>query len=236
MVSSFLYHILGIFFLFSNAYRLPKPQASYQGELIRLYDVNRYSSTSYSYSSTTRKSTSTSSTVSALITNPLEAKIEINAQRWILPGDYIVHNELGVGKYLGIRVINLTPARQSAFLEPTVVIKFADAEVAWLKRFVKTELWLYRSEDLSFGIRNVTKSSTKTEINSILDLKKWNKRRARAQEDSKSIALNLIRQAALRNSFHRIPYLPDSENSRYGEFEQAFIFTPTADQISAFEV
>lgn len=38
--------------------------------------------------------------IQPLITNLDKSRIKIGGQRWILPGDYVVHEEYGVGRYL----------------------------------------------------------------------------------------------------------------------------------------
>ena len=47
-------------------------------------------------------------------------------------------------RYLGIRMVDLTPARPTATFEPTVEVQYADGDVSWFKRIVEKELWLYR--------------------------------------------------------------------------------------------
>lgn len=212
-----------------------------------------------------------------LITDLDKSSVRINNLRWIAPGDYVVHKELGIGKYLGIRMINLTPLKETKpVFEPVVVVKFLDGEVTWLKRFVEKELWLYRSgagenesgneqdeviekdendntyytaqstnvalADLAVSMagsgvkpkKDLNMSQGKYELSSILDIRKWRKRRIAAEELNKQTALNLIRLLAIRNSYHRIPYV--SSESRYRAFESRFAYTPTEDQLECFKV
>ena len=55
-----------------------------------------------------------------------------------------------------------------------IKVQYQDAEVCWFRRLVEKELWLYRS--LDSGIH---------ELSSLIDQKKWKRRRAKAEESSK---------------------------------------------------
>ena len=54
-------------------------------------------------------------------------------------------------------------------------MKYEDAEITWFQRLVEKELWLFRSSD-----------SGSQELSSILDNKKWKRRKASAEEYSKT--------------------------------------------------
>ena len=41
--------------------------------------------------------------IQPLITTLDKSRIKIGGQRWILPGDYIVHEEYGVGRYADLQ-------------------------------------------------------------------------------------------------------------------------------------
>jgi transcription-repair coupling factor (superfamily II helicase) len=157
-----------------------------------------------------------------LITNLDGSRIRIGGQRWIMPGDYVVHEEYGVGRYLGVRMVDLTPARNTRTLEPTMEVQYADGEVSWFQRIVDKELWLYRSADAG-----------EQELSTLIDRKKWKRRRVAVEESSKSMAVNLGKMKAIRDSFHRTPCAPDGE--RYKAFEKTFMYEPTEDQKICFQ-
>jgi transcription-repair coupling factor (superfamily II helicase) len=172
-----------------------------------------------------KKSTTISSPpkpkIMPLIIDPNEARIRIAGQRFIIPGDYVVSEEYGVGMYIGIKIVDITPTRLTRTFEPTVIIRFEDGEISWFQRIVDKDLWLYRTGDSGEHI-----------LSTLIDRKKWKKRKSNAEEGSKSLAINLIRMMAIRNSFHRTPCLK-AEN-KYSQFEQNFAFEPTEDQRKCF--
>ena len=77
-------------------------------------------------------------------------------------------------RYLGIRFVDLTPARASATYEPTVVVSYLDGDVSWFQRIVEKELWLYRSADAG-----------EQELSSIIDRRKWKRRKISVEESSR---------------------------------------------------
>lgn len=101
-----------------------------------------------------------------LITDTDRSIVRVAGSRTILPGDYVVHEEYGIGQYVGIRMVDLTPARKSRTWQPVVVVKYHDAELTWFQRVVDKELWLFRQAE-----------SGSQELSSILDTKKWKKER-----------------------------------------------------------
>lgn len=158
----------------------------------------------------------------AITRDPLIARVKIGGERWIVPDDYVVNEEYGVGLYVGIIQMNLTPARKTAVYEPCLVVQYGDAQVIWFQRIAKDVLFLFKSSDA--GLQ---------ELNLLMDAKKWKKRKVNAQVASKKSAMDLMKMEALRNSFHRSPCPPD--DSRYREFEENFAFSPTDDQLKCFE-
>eukprot|EP01038_Epipyxis_sp_PR26KG_P010616 gene10616-14257_t len=149
-------------------------------------------------------------------------RVQIKGSRYIVPGDYVVHEDYGIGKYIGIREVDITPGRDTTRHEPTVVVKYLEGEISWFKRVVDKELWLYR-----------TAESGEQEVSSLLDYKKWIRRKKIATERSKSMAMNLIQMMAIRNGIHRTPCLLDDPS--YIEFEKRFQFEATPDQNECFK-
>ena len=203
-----------------------------------------------------------------------EQRIKVSADRFIVPGDYVVHEEYGVGRYIGIRFTHIspasiTPSQSEAEIRkksvPLVVVQFDDAEITWFQKFaglirtpqhftlylliylnVEKQLWVYRSADSGIQL-----------LSSILDKRKWNRRKKFAEDkiqrsfDSHvrmkficylllivlcSMAIDLLHLMALRNSVQRPPCQPDSTDGRYADFERRFTYEPTTDQLECFKV
>lgn len=127
---------------------------------------------------------------------------------------------------MGITMVNLTPMNvKTPILEPAIVIKYFDGEVIWFKRLVETQLWLYR-------VAGAAETGGEQELSSIIDAKKWIKRKNNVEKKSAVTAMNLIKSMAMRNALHRTPYIEN--NRKYKDFESRFAFTPSIDQIECF--
>jgi len=71
-------------------------------------------------------------------------RIQISAGRFIVPGDYVVHEDYGVGRYLGLRYVHIAPASVTPQLSmkermkksvPVVRVQYDDAEITWFLKF-----------------------------------------------------------------------------------------------------
>ena len=86
-----------------------------------------------------------------------------------------MHEQYGIGRYVGIRMVDIAPANKDSNAKktyvPTVIIQFKDTEISWYQKFVTKELWVYRSGD-----------SGNQELSSIIDNRKWVKRKKVVQE------------------------------------------------------
>jgi len=158
-------------------------------------------------------------------------RLKIAAERYIVPGDYVVNEDYGIGRYLGIRYVHISPASvkpSHSYAErmkksvPMVVVQFDDAEVSWFQKFAEKQLWVYRSADSGMQL-----------LSSVLDKKKWTRRKRSARQRSEGMAIELMSLMAIRNSAYRPPCPPDDE--RYKKFENSFTFEPTNDQIECFQ-
>ena len=133
------------------------------------------------------------------------ARVRIGGFRWISPGDFVVHKEYGlvllfrnrlsiinhqnkilsnfrVGLYLGIRLVDLTPAKNVNTIQPMLAIQYCDGEICWFQRLVEKELWFYRSQDAGAQ-----------ELSSIINRKQWKNIRGEAQQMGKNMAINLVK-------------------------------------------
>jgi transcription-repair coupling factor (superfamily II helicase) len=137
----------------------------------------------------------------------------------LVNGDFIVHQDYGIGKYLGLSRIEALGA-----LVDCVVIEYADKTrltfpVSDLHKLEK----LIRNEDDSPPILN--KLGTKT----------WEYAKERVKKRITQIAKTLVDLYAKRELVKGFAFLPDS--SLQDEFENDFPFYPTPDQIrSAKEI
>ena len=59
--------------------------------------------------------------------------------------DHVVHEEFGIGRYVGVRNIDLTPAREVPTYQPSVIIQYETPRSRSL-RVIKNKLWLQTSE------------------------------------------------------------------------------------------
>jgi hypothetical protein len=112
--------------------------------------------------------------VPALLTDMHMARIMVAGDRYVVPGDFVVNELYGVGKYLGIRQVNISPAQEKQTFVPSVVVQYLDGEVTWFEKFVQRELWVFR-----------TAESGEQELGSILDLRKWNRKKKTVQAKSR---------------------------------------------------
>jgi transcription-repair coupling factor (superfamily II helicase) len=158
-----------------------------------------------------------------LLTDTESSRVKVAAERFIIPGDYVVNSDYGVGQYLGVRMVAINPADEGKKnTVAAVVVKYADCEITWFQKFVERELWLYR-----------TAESGAQDLSSTLDEKKWVKRKKIAKENCQGMAANLINLLAIRSGLSRTPSVPT--DPKYTDFENRFVWPPTADQITCFQ-
>ena len=88
-------------------------------------------------------------------------RIKISAGRFIVPGDYIVHEDYGIGRYLGLRYVHIAPASITPSLSkkermkksvPVVRVQYEDAEVTWFLKFAGEEWKLLITYELKLGM------------------------------------------------------------------------------------
>jgi transcription-repair coupling factor (superfamily II helicase) len=131
----------------------------------------------------------------------------------LISGDFVVHEDCGIGKYLGLSRIEALGA-----LIDCVVIEYADKArltfpVSDLHKLEK----LIRNEDDSPPILN--KLGTKT----------WEHAKERAKKRIAQIAKTLVDLYAKRELIKGFAFPPDS--NLQDEFENDFPFSPTPDQV-----
>lgn len=130
-------------------------------------------------------------------------------------GDYVVHLQHGIARYLGLHPVNLGGPRD----EEVLVLEFADAA----KLYVPVEQAHIVSRYVGIGRK-------KPEVDA-LGGSRWERARIRAHRAILDYAANLLRLQAEREALPGYPFPPDTAWQR--EFENAFIYDETADQLRA---
>ncbi len=131
------------------------------------------------------------------------------------PGDYVVHAEHGVGRFLGIREIAQGDTRGDYML-----LEYYDA--------AKLYVPLTRM-DLIQRFRGGGGDATPTldRLGGVT----WSRTKMRVKAKMRDMAEELLKLYAQRKMAEGFAYSPDSNWQR--EFEDAFEFTPTKDQVTA---
>ncbi len=131
-------------------------------------------------------------------------------------GDYVVHASYGIGVYEGIEKIPKDGA-----LRDFLKIRYAGGDVLYVP---------------CSNVENVSKyigagSDTPGMKLSKMGGEQWHRTKSRAKQAAKDIAKDLIRLYAERNSRKGHAFAPDSVWQK--EFEDAFAYVPTEDQLKA---
>jgi len=141
-------------------------------------------------------------------TAPIESFLELEK------GDYIVHVTHGIARYVGMERLN-----RRGELEDFLTLQFADN----VKLFVPaTKIQLVQKYVGSFRVRPTL---------SKLGTSQWESRKQAVKEAVRDLAQDLLRTQALRAQMPGIAYPPDDTLMK--EFEHAFIYAETPDQLTA---
>jgi transcription-repair coupling factor (superfamily II helicase) len=143
-------------------------------------------------------------------------QISLRELRALKVGDFIVHEDYGIGIFMGLEKIQVAGAWQEC-----VLIEYEKGD----KLYVNLQN-LHLLSKYASGEGNKAKLSR-------LGSDKWQQQKARAKKRLKDIARNLIELYAKRKMTKGFAAPPDSVWMR--EFEAAFIFEETPDQLSAIE-
>jgi len=130
-------------------------------------------------------------------------------------GDFVIHNEYGVGEYLGLESLNIG-GEKSDFL----VLKYAENDKIYVPVYKLNQI--QKHADAHAGLK---KDSLRT--NKFLALK------ARARTSAKVLAFDLLKLQAERQSSSA--YAFSEPDHLYREFELAFPFDETPDQARAID-
>jgi transcription-repair coupling factor (superfamily II helicase) len=130
-------------------------------------------------------------------------------------GDFVIHNEHGVGKYLGLEALD-TPGQKSDFL----IIQYSGKDKIYVPVY-KMNL-VQKHADAS---QNLNVASLRTN--------KFNTVKKRASESAKKLAFDLLKLQAERESSQAFSFSPPDH--LYKEFELSFPFQETPDQTHAID-
>ncbi len=139
-------------------------------------------------------------------------------------GDYVVHVEHGISRYCGLRVIDENPNRSPD--EPAapplelMILEFADEAKLYVPLTRLDLIQKYRSTD----------TGPAPQLNK-LGTQSWQKTKTRVKKAMADMAAELLKLYAQREATQGTPFSPDTNMQR--EFEDAFDFNETDDQLSA---
>ncbi len=131
-------------------------------------------------------------------------------------GDYVVHENYGIGKYVGLETIKFGEVSQEA-----MKIIYADDDVVYVNLNFLNQVKKYSSDD------NLTPTLTK------LGSSEWFNKKARAKKKIKEAARELIELYAKRKATKGFQFSPDTIWQK--ELEASFIYEDTPDQARASE-
>ena len=131
-------------------------------------------------------------------------------------GDYVVHVEHGIARYMGLRVIEENGAPPLELM----ILEFADEAKLYVPLTRLDLIQKYRS----------TETGPAPVLNK-LGSQGWQKTKARVKKAMADMAAELLKLYAQREATQGTPFSPDTNMQR--EFEDAFDFNETDDQLSA---
>jgi transcription-repair coupling factor (superfamily II helicase) len=130
-------------------------------------------------------------------------------------GDYVVHVEHGIARYLGLKEIE-----QEGIRVEFMVLEFAEAARLYVPLTRLDLIQKYRSTDAG-----------PAPVLNRLGSQQWAKTKARVRKAMQDMADELLKLYAQRKAAHGHAFPPDNDFQR--EFEDAFDYNETEDQISA---
>ncbi len=157
-----------------------------------------------------------------------QAQAFLEDLRELQTGDYVVHTEHGIGRYLGIERKHLGQSQSDKMLGKPV----ADVEVLVIE---------YRSGKLFLPVtrlHQIQKYASKEGLNPRLDKlggQSFAKTKAKVRRDVRHLADALLKLYAQRAADVREGLAPSQEGDSYAEFEATFPFEETPDQARAID-
>ncbi len=143
-------------------------------------------------------------------------QISLRELRALKVGDYIVHEDYGIGVFMGMERIVAGNSEQEAVLV----------------QYDKGDRLYVNLQNLHLLSKYASAEGAKPTL-SRLGSEKWNAQKEKIKKRLKDIARNLIQLYAKRKSTKGFAHKPDSIWQR--EFEASFIFEETPDQLAAIQ-
>lgn len=142
-------------------------------------------------------------------TEPISSKEDLEI------GDYVVHYDYGIGRYLGIKTVELQDVRNDY-----IVLQYANMELYIAVEKI-TLLEKYQGRE---GVIPKLTSIGKGE---------WERKKKKIQEKLENITADILALQAKREQLRGFKYPPDSEYQKL--FESDFPYEETPDQVKAVE-
>jgi transcription-repair coupling factor (superfamily II helicase) len=134
------------------------------------------------------------------------------------PGDYVVHQEHGIGRFEGLAKLNLTGVEREYLL-----IHYAGTDKLYIPTDQLDRITRY------IGMGESVPALSK------LGTTEWTRAKARVKENVQDIARDLLRLYSQREAAQGHAFPPDSEQPWLQELEDAFPYEETPDQARAIE-
>ena len=132
------------------------------------------------------------------------------------PGDYIVHQEYGIGRFDGLVKLNMTGVEREYLL-----IQYAGTDRLYIPTDQLDRVTRY------IGMGEAVPALSK------LGTTEWTRAKAKVKDDVKDIARDLLRLYSAREAAQGFAFSTDAEQPWLQELEDAFPFEETADQEQA---
>ncbi|MFM7133822.1 MAG: transcription-repair coupling factor, partial [Planctomycetota bacterium] len=143
------------------------------------------------------------------------------------PGDYVVHRDHGIARFVGLQMI--APDAADSALAPDAVREQGAQEFLTLEFDGGAKIHVPASR-IELVQRYVGSGGTRPKL-STLGGRRWKRTKEEAEESARDFAAELLRVQAARAATRGVAYPPDSEWQR--EFESQFPYEETEDQLSA---
>jgi transcription-repair coupling factor (superfamily II helicase) len=133
----------------------------------------------------------------------------------IKEGDFVIHNDLGIGKYLGLESMNIGGTSADY-----LVLEYTENDKIYVPVYRMDMVQRYADGDSNHRVASLRKN-------------RFNQLKERAKGAAKKLAFDLLQLQAARKSSEAYAFSPPDHH--YQEFTLAFPFVETADQLTAAE-
>lgn len=134
------------------------------------------------------------------------------------PGDYVVHQEHGIGRFEGLVKLNMTGVEREYLL-----IHYAGTDRLYIPTDQLDRVTRY------IGMGDAVPALSK------LGTTEWTRAKAKVKENVQDVARDLLRLYSAREAAQGFAFSPDSEQPWLQELEDAFPYEETPDQLRAIE-